>query len=60
MRVKLTSVQFARDQGLVLFDLKLYKINYLSVYVNRIGSNKSESCNKLICEIWEWAEKVNI
>ena len=25
-----------------------------------MGSSKSVSCNAIICEIWEWAEKYNI
>ena len=28
--------------------------------INRMGSSKSVSCNAIICEIWEWAEKHNI
>ena len=41
--------------------VKLLSDNSTSVHgINRIGSSKSVSCNAIVCEIWEWAEKHNV
>ena len=41
--------------------VKILSDNSTSVHgINRIGSSKSVSCNAIICEIWEWAEKHNV
>ena len=41
--------------------VKLLSDNSTTVHgINRMGSSKSVSCNAIICEIWEWAEKHNI
>ena len=41
--------------------VKLLSDNSTTVHgISRMGSSKSISCNAIICEIWEWAEKYNI
>ena len=41
--------------------VKILSENITTVYgINKMGSNNSNTCHKIICDIWEWAEQNNI